>query len=335
MPEPLGPSSATNSPASIVRLTSSTARTFNGPLVKNFDDVPDVVERLAPHSTVRSASAGRRRAARNAPAAPASRPPTSARPKPSSEHRDRERRRQLDLVGDRARGERAEAEARPCRRRSTSSPSSVGPNAPIAAAISIAEHDAEQPADDALRERLADDLPHDHPLRPAQRLQRPELADALPDGGEGQQRGEQERGERGEDRERDAEPVREVRRVDERAADLVGDLLRARDLRVRELRLDLLLDRGDRVPLVARGRARRSRGLSGRRASAAARAGCRRRRVWPPSGGLTRPTTLNFVPFRSSVEPSFSFCRLAYGRRRAPRCRRSARGSGRSRRATA
>ena len=45
------------------------------------------------------------------------------------------------------------------------------------------------------------------------------------------------------DREREAEVVREVRRVDERAADLVGDVLRARDLRLRQRCLDLLLAR--------------------------------------------------------------------------------------------
>jgi hypothetical protein len=30
--------------------------------------------------------------------------------------------------------------------------------------------------------------------------------------------------------------------------------------------------------------------------------------VWPPRGGLTSPTTVNVVPFRSSFEPTFSFC---------------------------
>ena len=73
----------------------------------------------------------------------------------------------------------------------------------------------------------------------------PSSRDALADRREREQRGEQERGDRGERGEREAEPVREVRGVDERAADLVGDLLRARDLRVRERRLDLLLHGGD------------------------------------------------------------------------------------------
>ena len=89
---------------------------------------------------------------------------------------------------------------------------------------------------------------------------------------------EQERGDRGEDLERDAEPVREVRRVDERAADLVGDVLRARDLRVRIELLDLLLDGADRRAARGADEHRRSRAPSGPRASAAARAGCRRRR---------------------------------------------------------
>src|SRR5262249_29663066 len=113
-----------------------------------------------------------------------------------------------------------------------------------------AEDDAQQAAEDALRGRLPDDLPQHQPLRPAHRLQRPDLADALADRREREQRGEQERRQRGEDRERDAEPVREVRRVDERAADLVGDLLLARDLRVRVLRLDRLLHGGDRVAVL-------------------------------------------------------------------------------------
>ena len=30
--------------------------------------------------------------------------------------------------------------------------------------------------------------------------------------------------------------------------------------------------------------------------------------VWPPSGGWTTPTTLKDVPFRDSVEPTFSPC---------------------------
>ena len=62
----------------------------------------------------------------------------------------------------------------------------------------------EQAAERALRERLADDLPDDEPLRPAERLERPELAHALPDRGEGEQDRQQERGDRGEDRERDS-----------------------------------------------------------------------------------------------------------------------------------
>ncbi len=68
----------------------------------------------------------------------------------------------------------------------------------------------------------------------------------LPDRGERQQHGEQERRRGGEDLEGDAEPVGKVRRVHERAADLVGDVLRARDLRVRVELLDLLLDVADR-----------------------------------------------------------------------------------------
>ena len=52
--------------------------------------------------------------------------------------------------------------------------------------------------------------------------------------------------------------------VDERAADRVGDLLRARDLRVRVERLDLLLHVADRGAARRRGRARRWRALLAR-----------------------------------------------------------------------
>ena len=67
-----------------------------------------------------------------------------------------------------------------------------------------------------------------------------------------EQHGEQERSRGREDLERDPEAVREVRRVHERAADLVGDVLRARDLRVRVELLDLLLDIPDRGAARAR-----------------------------------------------------------------------------------
>ena len=56
------------------------------------------------------------------------------------------------------------------------------------------ERDAEQPAGDALREGLTDDLADDEPLPPPERLERAELAHALVDRREGQERGEQERG---------------------------------------------------------------------------------------------------------------------------------------------
>ena len=222
LPEPLGPSSATNSPCvdpevdAVDRLDRRRPR-----WKKRFDALGRRRAALAIIRPCRRASAGRRRAARKAPAAPASRPPTRASTKPSEQHR-RPRCGAVSATWSvtvravsspspktpspppvrRGRGQRRpeRADRRRRRRCRATTPS--------------------RPPSDALRERLADDLADHEPLRPAERLQRPELAHALADRGQREQRGEQERGERGEDRERDAEPVREVRRVDERAADL-------------------------------------------------------------------------------------------------------------------
>ena len=122
---------------------------------------------------------------------------------------------------------------------------SVGPNAPIDAATMIPSTTPSEAAEDSLRERLADDLAHDEPLRPAERLEGSELAHALADRRERQQDREEEGRDGGEHGERGPEPLREVRGVDERAADRVGDLLRARDLGPRIERLDLLLHLAD------------------------------------------------------------------------------------------
>ena len=127
---------------------------------------------------------------------------------------------------------------------------SVGPKAPIAAVTTRPRIDADEPAEDALGERLAHHLAHDEPLRPAERLERAELAHALPDRRERQEHGQQERGDRGEHGERRPEPLGEARGIDERAADRVGDLLGARDLRPRVERLDLLLHVADRCPVL-------------------------------------------------------------------------------------
>ncbi len=109
---------------------------------------------------------------------------------------------------------------------------SVGPNAADAERDRDAEENAEDAAEHARGERLGGDLAHDLALRPTERLERAQLAHPLADGREREQRREQERGDCGDDREGEAEVVREVGGVDERAADGAGDLLRARDLRL-------------------------------------------------------------------------------------------------------
>ena len=238
-PDPLGPSSARNSPGSMLRLD----------VLERVDDEGAAGERLADagelelaHSTVLKASAGRSRAARRAPAAPASSPPRTARRKPPSrigKPTGAESETASEVVraacstpkmvsrrGGGAGGERRPEAADEERRRD-------------------AERDAEDPSEHALGERLARDLADDLALRPAERLQRSQLADALADGRERKQRREQERGGCGDDREREPEAVREVGCVDERAADRPRDLLRARDLRLLVRGLDALLHRRD------------------------------------------------------------------------------------------
>ena len=139
----------------------------------------------------------------------------------------------------------------------------------------------------------------------------------LPTDEKREQCGEQERGDRRDDREREAEVVREVRGGDERAADLVGDVLRARDLRLRERRLDRRLAPRRRPCSSRRGRARRSRGpfwwasvcscFSGRYTSA----------LWPPSGGLTSPTTVKVVPFSGELRADLERVLRGVGRSRS------------------
>ena len=245
LPEPLGPSSATNSPAAISRSMPSSARTVACPRWKNLRDAAQLVERRGHQSTCLSASAGRSRAARSAPAAPAMRPPRTASENPMSRiGRPIGAFRETDRVAVRggadAETQKVAAAGRRCSRRATAR------RHRSRAAASTPSPTPEETAEHALRERLACDLPDDEPLRPAERLEGAELADTLPDRRQRQQRREQERGDRSDDREDDAEVLREVRGVDERAADLVGDLLRARDLSLRQRRLDRLLHLADR-----------------------------------------------------------------------------------------
>ena len=164
---------------------------------------------------------------------------------PSEQHADRDRRRERDLVADGARGDLAETEEPVAATRARARGQRRAERADRSR-HDDAEDDADEAAEDALGERLAHHLAHDEPLRPAERLERPELAHALPDRRERQEDREQERGDRGEHGERRSESLREARGVDERPADRVGDLLRARDLRPRVERLDLLLHVADR-----------------------------------------------------------------------------------------
>ena len=66
MPEPLGPSSATNSPASICEVDAADGLDRRRPALEEALRVLDVVEAAAIYSTCLSASAGRSREARNA-----------------------------------------------------------------------------------------------------------------------------------------------------------------------------------------------------------------------------------------------------------------------------
>ena len=264
MPEPLGPSSATNSPGSISRLTSSSARTVVGPRWK-YRATPVSSYRLIP--TCLNASAGRSRAARRAPAVPAISPPRRANPKPIA--------RTVIPTGAVSDTLRVAVRTVLTPRFAKSLPVvelavSDGPNASTASATATPRPMPKMPPRMPCRERLARDLADDHPLRPAERLQCAELADALADRREREQRGEQERGGGGDDREREPEIVREIRRVDERAADRVGDVLRACDLRLRQRLLGSPASPSRRHSTTSRARGRRSRGSSRSRASAVA-----------------------------------------------------------------
>ena len=97
-------------------------------------------------------------------------------------------------------------------------------------------------AERALGQRLARDLADDVRPRPADRLQRAELADALGHRGERQQRGDQEGGGERDDRQRRAELAGEALGVGQRAADAVGEVGRGGDRGARQRRADRLLD---------------------------------------------------------------------------------------------
>ena len=154
------------------------------------------------HSTCLSASAGRMRAARQPPAAPATRPPRIATRRPSRRTSSATGAvsatwsvtvRAVDL-----------AEPEEVRRRVPppvdEDAVSVGPTAPMTAASATPRTTPISPPATTLGERLPDDLADDDALLPAERLQRADLADALADRGEREQQRDQEGGQRREDR---------------------------------------------------------------------------------------------------------------------------------------
>ena len=110
--------------------------------------------------------------------------------------------------------------------------------------------------------------------------------------------------------ERRPEPLREARCVDERAADRVGDLLGARDLRPRVERLDLLLHVADRRSVLGP----HEEDVDG---ALLAREHLELRQGDVDVGRLAaerRPDEADdgeVVPLRSSFEPTFRFSRLA------------------------
>ena len=313
------------------------ARTVTPPLAEGLRGVPDVVERRPSTPPYLSASAGPQprgaeRARGAGEQAAGEREPEAERAAPSTAIGAVER----DLVAHGPGGQlpepedvRAAAAGRRARRQRRAEGADRGRGA-----------DAERRRRAG---RRATPCANDSPttcrttsaLRPAERLQRPDLADALADRREREQHGEQERGERGEHGERDPEPVREVRGVDERAADLSRrPASRSRPARSgTSPRSPSGRSRPSCCP--SRARARRSTTPCLARELLELASGTYTSAVWPPSGGLTSPTTVNVVPFRSSFEPTFSFCRRRVGRGEerlgsSP----SRRGSGRSRRAT-
>ena len=240
------------------------------------EGLADAAELVLAHSTVLRASAGRRRAARKAPAAPARRPPTTASPKPASR-----------IVMPTGAESETASEVGACglldaeevfRAPVVELAVSVGPKTPTRTATPMPSTTPRTPPSTPCGEGLARNLTHDLALRPPERLESPELAHPLADRGEGEQRGEQERSDGGDDREREAQAVGEVRGVDERAADRAGDLLRARDLRLRVRRLDALLDGGRRTSLSSARTSTTFTRFFCPRASGAAPAAGRRRR---------------------------------------------------------
>ena len=243
-PEPLGPSSATNWPGSIVEVDALERVDHDRTAVEGLADAAELV--LA-HSTVLKRVGG----AETCGAERSSRAREQAADDGEAEAREQDRdpdwRRERDGLRGRARNLLDAEEVATARGRAG------GQRRPEEAdhqGDADAERHAQDASEHALGEGLGGDLAHDQALRPPERLERPELPDPLADRREREQRGEEERRHCCDDRERKPQAVGEVGGVDERAADRAGDLLRARDLGLRVRGLDALLDGADRGAVV-------------------------------------------------------------------------------------
>src|SRR5512133_264170 len=100
------------------------------------------------------------------------------------------------------------------------------------------EDDAERAAEQALQQRFARHLPDDKLLRPADGLQRAQLAGSLRNRGECQQGGDQDGRQQTDQLERGAELLGQVLRVHQRPRDALGEILGCRHGRAAEARAD-------------------------------------------------------------------------------------------------
>ena len=112
------------------------------------------------------------------------------------------------------------------------------------------EQQPEKAAEQTLHEGFTAHLADDEPLRPAERLQRPELAHALRHRGEREQAGDQERGEEADHGEGGTELAHEILRVHQRAGDAVGEVLGRGDGRAVDSRANVAGGRADLVGAV-------------------------------------------------------------------------------------
>ena len=195
----------------------------------------------------RRASAGRRRAARIPPTAPAIRPPSTPSPiarttSPASTGAPSRRQPSRGVPSPKPCGRRGPARqpagpppAPPPRRRRQRDPEGADQRR-----AADPDQRPERRPRSPLRDRLAAHLAHDPPLAPADRLQRPELAGALVDRRQGEQAGDQERRDERDDRERGPSLSERFLASTSEPDDAIGEVLRRGHLRAGELALDRL-----------------------------------------------------------------------------------------------